>query len=190
MLRQQRHDDLVVPEMETHLKLLYTAITRCRKSLFFVETKSTEVGDAFLRACRELDMASPLRFDDVESVVQTAEQWLANGLYFMAIAEEAEDLEKIKEWAELARNAFSRAKEDSYINKLNLHLESVEFRESLTHHKDMELDLSKALELLKELFREELWPEAIMLYKEIDVRIAEGPLASILRDGIGDRILP
>jgi hypothetical protein len=37
------------PHMEMQLKLLYTAITRCKKRLLFVETEKTKVYDAFER---------------------------------------------------------------------------------------------------------------------------------------------
>lgn len=37
------------PEVEGHLKLLYTAITRCIQRLFFAETASSLAGDAFVR---------------------------------------------------------------------------------------------------------------------------------------------
>jgi hypothetical protein len=41
------------PEVEGHLKLLYTGVTRCIDRLFFAETTASLSGDAFLRFMTE-----------------------------------------------------------------------------------------------------------------------------------------
>ena len=41
------------PEIETHLKLLYTAVTRSQRRLNFVETASSKAASAFFRRLEE-----------------------------------------------------------------------------------------------------------------------------------------
>jgi superfamily I DNA/RNA helicase len=45
------------PEMESVLKLLYTAITRCCNRLIFVETNQTTASDYFFRWLKDKDLA-------------------------------------------------------------------------------------------------------------------------------------
>jgi hypothetical protein len=51
------------PQMETQLKLLYTAVTRCCNRLVFVETRKTPAGSAFFRWLADRQLAEQLYID-------------------------------------------------------------------------------------------------------------------------------
>lgn len=53
----QRSSQRGFPELEGHLKLLYTAVTRCCRRLFLVETTRSPAGDAFCRMLQSAGLA-------------------------------------------------------------------------------------------------------------------------------------
>jgi hypothetical protein len=72
------------PQIETQMKLLYTAVTRCRNHLVFVETgKQSVAGKAFFEWLTKTDIAEEFR--DIEGgVLMSAEEWTTRGIDFMA----------------------------------------------------------------------------------------------------------
>lgn len=81
------------PEIEGHLKLLYTAATRCIQHLFFAETSSSVAGDAFVRwlttttTLRSVEagkdkeaLAVKSNVDNVEKMTRTPDEWRSAGL--------------------------------------------------------------------------------------------------------------
>ena len=71
------------PEIETHLKQLYTAITRCSKRLFFVETEDSDSGREFVRELtKKRDEPLLVKQDvaDTELIIKTQDEWNAIGV--------------------------------------------------------------------------------------------------------------
>jgi len=72
------------PQMETQLKLLYTAITRCCNRLVFVETKQSRAGDAFFRWLKHNDLAEeyvqPSQDADAVTGLMNNDEWRARGI--------------------------------------------------------------------------------------------------------------
>jgi len=69
------------PELEGHLKLLYTAITRCCHRLFFVETAASAAWPAFDRWLTGQGVAERCAATtDVDAALRTADEWRALGM--------------------------------------------------------------------------------------------------------------
>lgn len=81
------------PEVEGHLKLLYTAVTRCIDRLFFAETAGSVAGDAFLRFMTNtesvkrstnnistLSIATRNKIGDIENMTMTQDEVRSSGL--------------------------------------------------------------------------------------------------------------
>jgi len=114
------------PEVEGHLKLLYTAVTRSMNRLFFVETKASSAGDAFLRwitTCstkdgsdrqRTRELATRCRLDDVEQMRQTPDDWRSNGFDNIIMAETGDDLEASDSWVERALYCIQQADDSEF----------------------------------------------------------------------------
>ena len=113
------------PELETHIKLLYTAVTRAQRRLNFIETRKSRAGDAFSRALVAKEKLVALGDDaSLDSVKMSADDWMARGVDFVLQAGDArrseggsrteslseEDLaaEELK-WLDRAVGAFRRA---------------------------------------------------------------------------------
>ena len=74
------------PEVEGHLKVLYTAVTRCIDRLFFAETEDSVSGDAFLRFMtstesvqepgqpKTLSIATRNKIGDIENMAMTEDE--------------------------------------------------------------------------------------------------------------------
>ena len=112
-----------VPEVETQLKLLYTAITRCSKRLFFAETGTSIAGSAFvkwatfvkkeqngsLRAAKGLAVKQVV--DDVEKMVKTLDEWRSSGVDFAMEAELAtDDAGTARKWLLRAIHDFEKVR--------------------------------------------------------------------------------
>jgi hypothetical protein len=68
------------PEVETHLKLLYTAVTRSQRRLNFVETVSSKVASAFFRRLEEegklVKLSSELK---LSTGMMSPDEWIIVG---------------------------------------------------------------------------------------------------------------
>ncbi len=137
-------DDFKVkyPEIEGHLKLLYTAVTRCIEQLFFAETESTIAGDAFIRWIttitvkngvkpRNVSLATRNNISDIEKMTLTRDEWLAQGIEYAEYAESdaGNDYEKAIQLLKNAKYSFQEAKEkdNELFLKAHVHLESIKF---------------------------------------------------------------
>jgi hypothetical protein len=71
------------PEVETHLKLLYTAVTRSQRRLNFVETVSSKAASAFFRRLEEegklVKLSSELK---LATGMMSPDEWIHRGLEF------------------------------------------------------------------------------------------------------------
>jgi hypothetical protein len=74
------------PEVETHLKLLYTAVTRSQRRLNFVETACSKAASAFFRRFQEQGKLVKLASDSTELTLATGimspDEWIHRGLEF------------------------------------------------------------------------------------------------------------
>jgi hypothetical protein len=66
---------IIAPQVESQLKMLYTAITRCCDRLIFAETRSSVAGSLFFRYMKSLQLAEPLVPSISELSVPTSDEW-------------------------------------------------------------------------------------------------------------------
>lgn len=137
------------PEIEGQLKRLYTGVTRCIERLFFVETKETMAGNAFVRwltttstarnkkssneASEKGRLATKNKVVDIESQVMTRDEALKSGMKMAAAAEARgrSDLSASREDLNQAIYYFDLADDKAYEKKALLHLESLELKSNL-----------------------------------------------------------
>ena len=124
-----------VPEIETHIKLLCTAITRCSKRLFFAETAVSIAGDAFCKwATITAANSSPETLavkqilDSVERMAKTTDEWRSSGTDFGIEAESTDDVKQATMWIGRAVYDFKKSGDTELECKSNVHQRSVEFR--------------------------------------------------------------
>jgi len=112
-MNQNRNADLGLqekyPELEMRLKLLYTAITRCRHRLFFVETKYTDVGDAYSRWVMGTKLTEKQDVADLTLTLKSPDEWRSLGVEYAMNAEEQETATEAEAWFKRAANCFSHA---------------------------------------------------------------------------------
>ncbi len=114
----------VHPELETHIKLLYTAVTRAQRRLNFIETSKSRAADAFSRALVAKEKLVALGDDaSLDSVKMSVDDWMARGVEFAMQACDARrsergsktgsrveaDLKEELTWLDRAVKAFRRA---------------------------------------------------------------------------------
>ena len=143
-IREQRSNSRdgikkAVPEVETQLKLIYTAITRCSKRLFFAETKPSIAGSAFIKWAtyvkKEESSASPGALavkqvvDDVEKMVKTLDEWRSSGVDFAMEAEAcSDDPGTARKWLVRAVHDLAKGDDAELKKKAEVNLSSVDFR--------------------------------------------------------------
>jgi hypothetical protein len=107
------------PEIESHLKLLFTAITRCSSRLFIAETGSSIAGQAFVRWATtrrhnsssggdEDALAVKQEVHDVKKMVRTPDERRSNCVDFGMVAEGMDDLEDAMRWLDRAIYCFGQ----------------------------------------------------------------------------------
>jgi len=150
------------PEVETQLKLLYTAITRCSKRLFLAERESSIAGNQFFKWSKmKKDDQPPLSVeqsvDDVDRLQKTADEWVASGVEcgMQAETEMENDLEKARFWLKRAAADFTKGGHAEFYDRAMAHLEAVDIAEKITSiEKDsnsrlpVELELNASLAIL------------------------------------------
>ena len=134
------------PLVGTHLKLLYTGITRSIERLFFVETTSSVAGDAIVRWLttssiknernggpqRSGALATKSNVTDIEAMAMSLDEFLAEGFNNAELAESAElDLEQAQNSLDRAIWCFGQAGSSELAGKARLHRTSVQFRRDL-----------------------------------------------------------
>ena len=71
------------PEVETHLKLLYTAMTRAQRRLNFIETTTSKAACAFFRALqRDGKLVELASLANLETYIMSSDEWVSRGLDF------------------------------------------------------------------------------------------------------------
>jgi hypothetical protein len=112
------------------MKLLYTAITRCAKRLFFVETQKSVAGDAFIRWLTQQQLAESQDATKVERVL-TPDEWRSSGVDYATNAESSDSPSQSIEWIERSIRCFDRVDEASLGRKAKMHLDSLRLRATL-----------------------------------------------------------
>ena len=174
------------PEIETHLKHLYTAITRCKTRFFIAETGDSIAGQQFakwLMTNRKEKLISKQDVEKVEKIVMTADQWATQGLDYAKRGEPRSDFDKaIKDLAH-AKTCFKNAEDAALVQKSECHLQSLELRRkiyfrtdtsSLAEVIDDETTLEEiAVPLMKKLADENLLVECHRLYSALEPLLEE-----------------
>lgn len=125
------------PLVETYLKLLYVAVTRCIERLLFVETSSSIAGDAAIRwLCRKdgaLATQNNVMDDDVEGMTLTADEFVSQGLDYIQTAESPE-IEFDEAMTQIGRAiyCFEQAQASHLASKARVHRLSAQFRSDLS----------------------------------------------------------
>ena len=114
-------------QVETHLKLLYTAVTRAQRRLNFVETAPSKSASAFFRRLEEKGKLVKLASDTSELNLATGmmspDEWIHRGLEFAWKAWECRsedrggggasgqphDMTDELRWLDLATDCFGKA---------------------------------------------------------------------------------
>jgi Ankyrin repeats (many copies)/AAA domain len=173
LLGREGHDFAFrFPEVEGHLKLLYTAMTRSVDRLLFVETRASVAGDAFTRwstatATQILPLdEEPLTvvqdISDVEAFEMSVDEWTLSGFENAETAEATDDVEASISFLDAALHCFKKSGDRRFIAKAQVNLASVEFRSQILLNNEASPTMTEQemAELLLQLLREELWVEA------------------------------
>ena len=186
----------------THLKLLYTAITRCIERLFFVETKGSVAGDAAVRRltttsvkhlgdeCRALATRSNVH--DIDAMIMTKDEFLAEGLNSAEIAEsDAANLDQVLTSLNRAVFYFEQAGHTLYASKARAHRSSVHFRleiRSQAHNnlntEDGMIIETKIARLMENLVKEGLLQEVLGLFRSAETILSRYTAEHLDRDFI------
>jgi ATP-dependent exoDNAse (exonuclease V) beta subunit len=135
------------PEVETQLKLLYTAITRCSKRLFFAETKRSGAGEAFRKWCtierndKRIALAVEQSVDDVERLKKTADEWVASGVQMGSEAEVSNDLEQSQFWLKQAVFDFRKGNNAELEKRAVAHLSAIELQAKISKNAGLSREL-------------------------------------------------
>mmetsp|Transcript_22885 Transcript_22885/g.26032 ORF Transcript_22885/g.26032 Transcript_22885/m.26032 type:complete len:228 (-) Transcript_22885:33-716(-) len=177
LLLGRRNDYQEYPEIESHLKLLYTGITRSIQRLIFAETIPSSAGDAFKRWSttqtvnawnRTQTLVVQQSIHDVEAMTRTKDEWKSAGLDNAIMAEQAgvEPMEA-DAWLEKALYCFSKGGDEKLARKARTHRKSVEIQISLTKMKtrggEMSDEESIHLELRSARIIEQLLCEKLIM---------------------------
>lgn len=129
------------PLVETHLKLAYTAVTRCIEQLFFAETTSSDAGDAAVRWLTTTSMNRKDQADggdalatinnvaDLESMTMTNDEFRIVGIDNAELAESPEiGLEQAVDYLRRAAYCFEKAQSQDLAAKARAHSSSLRLR--------------------------------------------------------------
>ncbi len=166
------------PEVESQLKLLYTAVTRTVERLFFAETSSSVAGDAFIRwatetsvknrhdhSTREKALATISDANSLENMAMNQDEWVAAGLQNAEAADNAEDDGEAKTFFKKASYCFEQANHESFIRKVGTQLQSLELRSQLSNGSIRQDFEDYGSGLLQQVLEENLYNEAKLLTK-------------------------
>jgi hypothetical protein len=182
------------PELESQLKLLYTAVTRCIDRLFFCETNKSIAGDAFIRyittpsaswskvsSVKGSDgnyaLATLNDINSTENMSMTSDEWLVSGVVNAEAAEVEGSAYSEDAHALMAKAiyCFEQSKNDTFLKKARIHLESFQFRKVLLDRQiqkskdafSLELVELRVVSTLGQLLQENLLYEASALLKDL-----------------------
>jgi len=180
------------PLVETHLKLIYTGVTRCIDQLFFAETISSNSGDAAVRwltttststtmerANNSTALATISDVNDLEAMSMTNDEFCVVGIDNAELAESSIDLpqDAIQNYLDRAIYCFLKAQSPELVAKAQVHSQSIRMRDRLAHTNylmakgDLEQDIEQlekeAAQIISSLFRENLFVESENLLNSI-----------------------
>lgn len=186
------------PEIETHLKHLYTAVTRCKTRFFIAETGPSLAGDQFAKwlMLRDQKLISRQYVDNVEKIVKTADQWAAQGLEYAKRGEPEADFEEAIKDLTRAKTAFEYAEDPDLLQKVCVHLDSLQLRKKIYFRKNTaslaELEVGDnrsfeeiAMTLMLKLVEENLLKECSRLFSAVEPLLDDLP-----REKLRERLLP
>jgi len=172
--------ELRYPLVETHLKLVYTAVTRCIEQLFFAETSSSAAGDAAVRwlttnmhtkdQANSESLATINNVRELESMTMSNDEFCVVGIDNAELAESSDiKLHQARSYLDRAIYCFHEAQNSELVAKAQVQVQSVQLREKLIRidspiAKDaMEMIEREATQVLKSLLRENLLMECMNL---------------------------
>ena len=156
------------PLVGTHLKLLYTGITRCIERLFFVETCSSIAGDTLVRWLKQNALATKNNINDIESMAMTSDEFLSEGFNNAEQAESAEELDLAYIALDRAVWCFEQADNLPLAAKARTNRRSIKFRLDLLKDSiDKEMFEVKGAQMMELLTREGLLLEVMNVYYSI-----------------------
>jgi len=132
------------PLVESHLKLIYTAVTRSIEQLFFAETTPSIAGDAAVRwlttimkhRSREISseaLATLNNVNDLESMAMTNDEFCVVGIDNAELAESSEiEFQNALNYLDRAIYCFQEAQSSELVTKAQAHCQSVQLRKQLT----------------------------------------------------------
>lgn len=173
---------LLYPLVETHLKLIYTAITRSIEQLFFAESTSSIAGNAAMRWLTTKATPDPTtttnqyeaiathnNVSNLESMMMTNDEFCRAGIDNAEQAESSDtEPRKAAGYLDRAIYCFDKAQNPELLGKADKHLQSVQFRNknnlmiSFTED-ELSVLISEAAHLLEALIREDLQSECLRL---------------------------
>ena len=103
------------------LKLLYTAITRCRHRLFFVETHQSSVAESFSRWILGTDLTEKQDVADLSLELKSADEYRSLGVEYALNAESQETAEEAESWFNRASMCFKHANDEHLVGKVRAH---------------------------------------------------------------------
>ena len=169
------------PLVETQLKLLYVAVTRCIERLFLVETRSSLAGAAAVRwlttSKKSKSSHALATSNDVmklSAMNMTSDEFVIQGVENAQQAESLE-LELDQAVALLDRSIFCfDAANSELVSKARVHKRSVQFRFELTRIKtslpETKLNMiveAKAAQIIEALLRENIFIECLYLTETV-----------------------
>jgi len=177
--RQGDDFEVQYPIVETHLKLVYTAVTRCIEQLFFAETTSSFAGEAalkrYLTTPREKGevLATVNKVDDLKSMEMTNDQFCVLGIDNAELASSSEiEYEEALAFLKRSEYCFDKASNSELLTKTKTQLESMNLRSDLTSGMNFAGDIGgdleeKAAEVIEKLLKENLLLECTNLLNTV-----------------------
>mmetsp|Transcript_36528 Transcript_36528/g.58913 ORF Transcript_36528/g.58913 Transcript_36528/m.58913 type:complete len:2195 (-) Transcript_36528:219-6803(-) len=134
------------PEIERHLKLFYTAVTRCASKLMIIETKQNNLTSAFFRWAERENLCERFNWQlEEERSVLTTEEWKRRGLDFV-LNENDYDVS----WLTRAKACFASANAPELVEKMNVQIEARTLRAELYTTRDVSVDKHHKISVLVE----------------------------------------
>jgi len=140
------------PELEMQLKLLYTAITRCRNRLFFLETRASNAGDKFYRELVTKRLADKQQLANLQSGLKTPGEWISQGIEFAIDGESSDSHDSAAKFFELSRKCFLMAGKANLAKKVECQKHALGLLRLLRERQqDRDEDNSSWVELLSQV---------------------------------------
>lgn len=178
--------EFAFPLVETHLKLIYTGVTRSIEQLFFAESKSSIAGDAAVRWLttamhkKEEANSEPLAtindMMDIKSMALTNDEFCIVGIDNAEVAGSSDiELEQAMSYLDRAVFCFEKAQSSELASKAYAHSRSVQLRLKIAsapadYCKHIEGD---AAQVIEKLLKVNLLSECVNLLDLIGPQLSE-----------------